>query len=73
VIYMVYSFTYIGITLGLEAVWVRMYFMSKMAAGNYYKPAIAAVIIALVVLNAAANIIPLKLGSKSMDNLEYKV
>ncbi len=73
VIYMIYSFAYIGITLGLEAVWVRMYFMSKMASGTYYKPAVAVIVIALVILNATANILPLKIGAKSMDKLEYKI
>ncbi|MDA3793338.1 MAG: hypothetical protein PF545_06800 [Elusimicrobia bacterium] len=73
VIYMVYSFTYIGITLGLEAVWVRMYFMSKMASATYHRPTVFFIVAGLIILNIAANIIPLRAGAKSMDNLEYKV
>ncbi|MEA3507224.1 MAG: hypothetical protein U9R36_07045, partial [Elusimicrobiota bacterium] len=73
VIYMVYSFSYIGITLALEAVWVRMYFMSRMASATYHRPTVFFIVAALIILNIAANIIPLKAGAKSMDNLEYKV
>lgn len=73
IIYMIYSLFYIGITLSLEAVWVRMYFLNKIRNTEIYYPAVVIIILLLVLLNVLVNVIPLKLGLRNLKMLEFIV
>ncbi|MFC2062283.1 hypothetical protein ACFLUV_07205 [Elusimicrobiota bacterium] len=73
IIYMVYSLFYIGLTMALEAVWVRMYFMKHIRGLEIHTPVVIVVILLLVLLNIAVNYIPLKLGIKNLKFIEFTV
>ncbi len=72
VMYMIYSFFYIGLTLALEAVWVRMYFLNRVRGEEIYYPAVGIIIVLLVILNIFVNVVPLKIGSRKLENLELE-
>lgn len=73
IMYMIYSFFYIGLTISIQAVWVRMYFMSSVRGGTIYAPVVWVVIILLVIMNILMNVIPVKLGIRNLKNLEFSV
>ena len=73
ILYMIYSFFYVGLTLALEAVWVRMYFYHRMGSYPMSWPAIAVIMVFLVLLNIAANILPLRLGLKNLKFIELTI
>ncbi len=73
VMYMIYSFFYVGITLVLEAIWIRMYFYLQIRGVPIYYPSVAVVICLLLVVNIIANIIPLKLGMRNLKSIEFHV
>ncbi|MFC2091954.1 hypothetical protein ACFLTD_04195, partial [Elusimicrobiota bacterium] len=71
ILYMIFSFFYVGITLALEAVWVRMYFFNRMKYVSIYYPAVITVLCALLLINILANFIPLKMGLKNLESIEF--
>lgn len=73
VIYMIYSFFYISITLALEAVWVRMYFVNMIRGIPVYYPLIIGILTILILINIIANVVPLKMGLNRMEKLEFTV
>lgn len=70
ILYMIYSFFYIGITLAFEAVWVRMYFLNRIRNIPIYYPAVIVIIGILLVLNVLANVVSIKLGLKNLNSVE---
>ncbi|MGM0442346.1 MAG: putative ABC exporter domain-containing protein [Elusimicrobiota bacterium] len=70
--YMIYSFFYIGLTLSLEAVWVRMYFLNQVRGEEIYYPVVWIVVALLIILNIFVNIIPLKIGLNKLGSLELE-
>lgn len=73
ILYMIYSFFYIGITLALEAGWTRMYFLSRVRDVAIYYPAVIGIIISLIIINIIANYLPLKIGLRNMRRIEFTV
>ncbi|MFH1415623.1 MAG: putative ABC exporter domain-containing protein [Elusimicrobiota bacterium] len=73
ILYMIYSFFYVALTIAFEAVWIRMYFMSRYRGMAVYYPSVAAVVAALAVLNILANAVPLKLGFRNLNSVEFTV
>jgi len=73
IMYMIYSFFYLGITLALEAVWVRMYFMNRIYGSQIYVPAVALIIAVLVIINILVNVIPVKFGMRALRKIEFSV
>jgi ABC-2 type transport system permease protein len=73
IMYMIYCFIYIGVTLAAEAIWVKMHFL-KMLKGLPVNYNLVGLIIFLILsINIIINLIFLKKGINKITTLEFIV
>jgi ABC-2 type transport system permease protein len=71
VLYMVTALFYVGLTLALEAVVMRMYYFQKLAGASAWSSGLAAAVAAVLILvNIAAAGLPVLLGKRSLENAD---
>jgi hypothetical protein len=71
IIYMIFSMIYIGVSIVLIAVPVNSYYAEKvMGAATYGKNFIAIAIVIFVIIQLLTLVLPMRLGEKSLNNLE---
>jgi len=71
IFYMICSMFYLGLTLSLEAVLMRMHFFTRMRGGSSRGVhTVVFIIIFLIILNLTIIILPMKIGEKSLRKNE---
>lgn len=71
VLYMVSALFYVGLTLALEAVVMRMYYFQKLAGPSAWSGGVVLwVVLSLLAVNAVAFGVPLVLGKRSLESAD---
>lgn len=70
VLYMVFSLFYIGLTISLEALQVRMYILGHSGSKFYSSAMLLGVIGILLVINILVLYLPMKMGIKAIENMD---
>ncbi len=70
VLYMVFSLFYIGLTIALEAVPVRMYVLGQISGRFPSATLLIGIVCAIMAMNILATFLPVKTGIKAIENMD---
>jgi ABC-2 type transport system permease protein len=70
VLYMVFSLFYIGLTIALEALPVRMYVMGQIGSKFFSSTLLIGTVGALMVINVLVTYLPVKMGIKAIEKMD---
>ncbi|MDD5354513.1 MAG: hypothetical protein PHF95_04925 [bacterium] len=70
VLYMVFSLFYIGLTIALEALPIRMYVMGQIGARFWSSTLLIGTIGAILVMNVLVTYLPVKMGIKAIERMD---
>lgn len=70
ILYMVFSLFYIGLTIALEAIPVRMYVLGQVGVKLFTSSFMLGIVAVLIAMNVVVTYLPLKWGIKSIKNMD---